>query len=74
MATPEALLPFTWLSMLLWFGIRGYAIGKSMGLRHAIIGVLTSYATVTLNFIVHAIGLIKGDPKKFDVIEKQWVD
>jgi hypothetical protein len=71
---PETLLPFTWSSLLLWFGIRGYAIGKNMGLKHAITGVLTSYATVTLNFIVNAIGLIKGDPKKFDVIEKQWVD
>jgi len=71
---PEVFLPFTWLSLLLWFGIRGYAIGKNMGLKHAIIGILTSYVTVTLNFAVNAIGLVKGDPKNFEVIEKQWVD
>jgi len=68
---PEVILPFTWISLLLWFGIRGYAIGKNMGWKHAIAGILGSYVTVTLNFAVQIIGLIKGDPKKFEVIRKE---
>jgi hypothetical protein len=68
---PDAILPFTWLTLLLWFGIRGYTIGKNMGWKHAIAGILASYVTVTLNFTVQVIGLIKGDPKKFEVIRKE---
>ncbi len=68
---PEAILPFTWTTLLLWFGIRGYTIGKNMGWKHAIVGILASYVTVTLNFTVQIIGLVKGDPKKFEVIPKE---
>ena len=42
-----------------------------MGWKHAIAGVLASYVTVTLNFVVQIIGLVKGDPKKFEVIKKE---
>jgi hypothetical protein len=68
---PEAILPFTWITLLLWFGIRGYTIGKNMGWKHAIVGILASYVTVTLNFTVQMVGLLKGDPKKFEVIRKE---
>lgn len=68
---PEAILPLILSTLLLWFGIRAYAIGKNMGWKHAIAGVLTSYATVTLNFALQVVGFAKGDPKKFEVIRKQ---
>jgi hypothetical protein len=68
---PDIILPFTWTTLLLWFGIRGYTIGKNMGWKHAVVGILASYVTVTLNFTVQVIGLIKGDPKKFEVIRKE---
>ena len=42
-----------------------------MGWKHAIAGTAASYITVTMNFIVHLIGLAKGDPKKFEVIRKE---
>lgn len=68
---PEVILPFTWATLFLWFGIRGYSIGKNMGWKHAIMGILASYVTVTLNFTIQIIGLVKGDPKKFEVIRKE---
>ena len=68
---PGILLPLTFVTMLVWFGIRAYVIGKSMGWKHGIIGALLSYVTVTLNFFVHLIGLIKGDPHNFEVIRKE---
>jgi hypothetical protein len=67
---PEVLLPFTWATLFIWFGIRAYTIGKIMGWKHAIVGVLASYVTVTLNFILQVVGLVQGDPKKFEVIRK----
>jgi hypothetical protein len=68
---PDAVLPFTYATLVLWFAIRGYTIGKIMGWKHAIAGILASYVTVTLNFILQIVGFIKGDPKKFEVIPKQ---
>jgi hypothetical protein len=68
---PDIVLPFTWLTLLLWFGIRAFTIGKIMGWKHAIAGVLASYITVTLNFALQIISLVKGDPKKFEVIRKE---
>lgn len=68
---PEALLPVVFATLLLWLGMRAYAIGKCMGWKHAIAGVLTSYITVTLSFAVQIIGLAKGDPKTFQVIRKE---
>ena len=68
---PEAILPFTWSTLFLWFGIRGYTIGKNMGWKHIIPGILVSYVTVTLNFILQIVGFVKGDPKKFEVIRKE---
>ena len=68
---PEAILPFTWATLFLWFGIRGYTIRKNMGWKHAIAAILASYVTVTLNFIVQIIGFVRGDPKKFEVIRKE---
>ena len=68
---PDAVLPFTYVTLFLWFFIRGYTIGKIMGWKHAIGGILASYVTVTLNFALQVIGFIKGDPKKFEVIRKE---
>ena len=68
---PEIILPFTWLTLILWFGIRAYTIGQIMGWKHALAGVLASYVTVTLNFILQVVGFVKGDPKKFEVIRKE---
>jgi cellulose synthase/poly-beta-1,6-N-acetylglucosamine synthase-like glycosyltransferase len=68
---PPALIPFAFASLVLWFGMRAYVIGSYMGWKHGVAGALASYATVTLNFIVHLIGLAKGDPKKFEVIRKE---
>ena len=68
---PDVILPFTWSTLFIWFGIRAYTIGTNMGWKHAILGVLTSYITVTLNFILQVIGFAKGDPKKFEVIRKE---
>jgi hypothetical protein len=67
---PKGLLPLTWLTLLLWFLVRGYSIGKIMGLKHSLIGMCLSYITVTLNFLYHVVGIVKGDPKKFEVIKK----
>lgn len=33
-------------------------------------GALLSFVTVTLNFAYHVVGLIKGDPRRFEVIRK----
>jgi hypothetical protein len=68
---PDAVLPFTYATLVLWFAIRGYTIGKIMGWKHGIAGILASYVTVTLNFILQIVGFIQGDPKKFEVIRKQ---
>jgi hypothetical protein len=68
---PTVLLPFTFITMAVWLAIRAYTIGKCMGWKHAIAGTAASYITVTLNFIIHLIGLAKGDPKKFEVIRKE---
>jgi hypothetical protein len=67
---PDELLPLTWFTLLLWFLLRGYSISKVMGLKHGLIGMCLSYVTVTLNFLYHVIGIVKGDPKKFEVIKK----
>jgi hypothetical protein len=59
-----------YISLGLWFSFRGYSIGRVMGIKHGIRGGLLSFVTVTLNFIYHVIGLIKGDPRRFEVIKK----
>ena len=68
---PAALIPLTFVSFAIWLGMRAYVIGTCMGWKHGLAGALASYVTVTLNFITHLIGLVKGDPKKFEVIRKE---
>jgi hypothetical protein len=68
---PAVLLPYIFITLAIWLAIRAYTIGKCMGWKHAIAGTAASYITVTMNFIVHLIGLAKGDPKKFEVIRKE---
>jgi len=57
-------------TLVLWFAVRGYSVGIVKGFKHALAAMLTSYLTVTLNFLVHVIGLLQGDPKTFEVIAK----
>jgi len=68
---PGYLLPLTFATLLLWFGMRFYIIGKAMGWKHGLFGAAASYITVTLNFFVHLVGLLQGDPRNFEVIRKQ---
>jgi hypothetical protein len=67
---PFHLAVLSYISLALWFGFRGYCVGRVMGLKHGIRSAVLSFVTVTLNFAYHVIGLIKGDPKRFDVIRK----
>jgi len=67
---PQTIIPLLWATLLIWLLIRFYGVGKLMGWKHGLAAVLTSYITVTLNFVVHLIGLVKGDPKRFEVIKK----
>ena len=69
-AYPDSLALLTYTTLILWFGVRGYSVGRVKGVKHAIAAMAASYVTVTLNFLVHLIGLVKGDPKKFEVIAK----
>jgi hypothetical protein len=59
-----------WVTLGLWFGFRGFCVGCVMGLKHGLRAALLSFPTVTVNFAYHVIGLLKGDPKRFDVIRK----
>jgi len=68
---PAVLMPFMYLSFGVWLVTRAYTIGVCMGWKHALAGTATSYLTVFLNFITHLVGLLKGDPKKFEVIRKE---
>jgi hypothetical protein len=68
---PAVLLPVTFISLAIWFGMRAYAIGRCMGWKQGIAGALASYLTVTLNFVTQLAGLVKGDPKTFEVIRKE---
>lgn len=68
---PAVLMPFMYLSFGVWLVTRAYTIGVCMGWKHALAGTAASYLTVFLNFITHLVGLLKGDPKKFEVIRKE---
>jgi cellulose synthase/poly-beta-1,6-N-acetylglucosamine synthase-like glycosyltransferase len=68
---PSVLLPWTFVSLGVWLATRAYTIGVCMGWKHALAGTAASYITVALNFITHLIGLLKGNPRKFEVIRKE---
>lgn len=68
---PHVLFPLFLFSVLLWFAMRGYIIGKSMGWKQGVLGALLSYVTVTLNSFIQLAGLLKGDPHSFEVIRKE---
>jgi hypothetical protein len=59
-----------WVTLGLWFGFRGFCVGRVMGLKHGLRAALLSFPTVTANFLYHVIGLLKGDPRRFEVIRK----
>jgi hypothetical protein len=65
------LIPLFLVTVVVWFGMRAYIIGKSMGWKQGIIGASLTYVTVTLNAFVQLIGLLKGDPRSFEVIRKE---
>jgi hypothetical protein len=67
---PPHLAALGWVTLGLWFGFRGFCVGRVMGLKHGLRAALLSFPTVTANFLYHVIGLIKGDPKRFEVIRK----
>jgi hypothetical protein len=63
-------LLLSYLSLGLWFAFRGFNIGRVMGLWHGLRGAVLSFLTVTLNFTYHFVGLLMGDPRRFEVIKK----
>ena len=67
---PPPFAALGWVTLGLWFGFRGFCVGSVMGLKHGIRATLLSFPTVTANFLYHVIGLLKGDPKRFEVIRK----
>jgi len=66
---PPQIAALGWVTLGLWFGFRGYCVGRVMGIKHGLRAALLSFPTVTANFLYHVIGLVKGDPKKFEVIK-----
>ncbi|MEM2068392.1 MAG: glycosyltransferase family 2 protein [Nitrososphaerota archaeon] len=71
---PPHSLALSYASLAMWFAMRGYNTGRVMGIIQGARAALLSYITVTLNFAYHIIGLLKGDPKRFDVIKKYIPD
>jgi hypothetical protein len=63
-------LLMAYISLALWLGFRGYSVGRVMGIRHGLRAALMSFPTVTANFIYHVAGILKGDPRRFEVIKK----
>lgn len=58
------------ISMGSWYALRFWSIGRIMGWKHGLIGALVTKLTTFLNFIVITIGVLQGDPKRFEVIRK----
>ena len=67
---PTNLYPILWINFLIWLGLRGYSVGVLMGTKHAVFAMLTSYITVTMNFLIQVTGILQGEPAKFEVIKK----
>ncbi|MGC9051344.1 glycosyltransferase family 2 protein [Pyrobaculum sp.] len=67
---PDYLYPLLWATLVMWLLARGVSIGRAMGWKHGVLGTVASHITVTLNFVLHVAALLKGDPKKFEVIKK----
>ena len=62
--------PLAWASLAAWLAVRGIANWLVLGKKHGILAALASYVTATLNFGLHLAGLLRGDPKRFEVIRK----
>lgn len=58
------------VSMICWYALRIYSISHVMGWKHGLIGGAITKITTLLNFIVLTIGVLQGDPKRFEVIKK----
>jgi hypothetical protein len=41
-----------------------------MGWLHALVAGIVTNITTFLNFVICMMGILKGDPKKFEVIQK----
>jgi hypothetical protein len=65
---PLSMLAFT--AMASWYFLRFWSISHVMGWKHGLIGALLTKVTTFLNFIIITIGVLQGDPKKFEVIKK----
>ncbi len=70
LSVPGYIYPLLLANLIIWLGLRGYSVWQLMGWKHAILAILTSYITVTLNFFVHIVGLLQGEPNNFVVIRK----
>ncbi len=71
------LLHLTWeqsviglASVASWYALRFWSIGKVMGWKHGLLAAIATKITTFLNFLVIMIGVLQGDPKRFDVIKK----
>ncbi|MEM3824256.1 MAG: glycosyltransferase family 2 protein [Candidatus Bathyarchaeia archaeon] len=60
----------TSVAFVAWYAVRLYSVRQVMGWIHGIVATFVTNITTFLNFVVCAIGIIKGDPKHFDVIKK----
>jgi len=72
LAPPLDMLAFS--AMVSWYLLRFLSIGHVMGWKHGLIGCLLTKVTTFLNFIVITIGLLQGDPRRFDVIKKTAIN
>lgn len=67
---PPWACPLAWASLAAWLAVRGAANWLALGRRHGVLAALASYVTATLNFALHLAALLRGDPRKFEVIRK----
>ena len=58
------------VSAVSWYTLRFWSIGKVMGWKHGLLGAAVTKITTLLNFLTIVIGVLQGDPKRFDVIRK----
>lgn len=60
----------TSVAFVTWYVIRVYSVKHIMGWLHALVAGIVTNITTFLNFVVCVMGILKGDPKKFEVIQK----
>jgi hypothetical protein len=65
----RALLALSVVAFLGTFALCGWLNGRGRA-RHSAASVLLSFFTCGFNFLVQVIGIARGDPRRFEVIEK----